>query len=290
MFSRLTAAGILILLTKCDAGGQTGNRPLLAKGPVVVTGATGRTGSLIYNLLKSKSHTVRGFVRNVSKARQLLGCSKCDESEGIYVGDVTQPATLVAPMQGAGSLAIVTSAAPICNPYPKCSFPQGAYPVDIDWIGAKAQLAAFATATKDSGLGPVILVSTMGTTEPEAANDTFQHISFYKLNFEAALMASGLPFTIVKPCGLSNTAPATKELVVGHDDSLKLDPPTIARADVARLVVASVEQPSTSAGLRFDVCSRDGTPTTDGNLPKVLEAARYPWDRRSVKTRSQLTV
>jgi hypothetical protein len=33
------------------------------------------------------------------------------------------------------------------------------------------------------------------------------HVLFYKLNSEAALMASGLPFTIIKPTGLTDGAP-----------------------------------------------------------------------------------
>merc|ERR1712232_533 len=81
--------------------------------PVVVTGATGRTGALVYKALKAKGVPVRGFVRNATKAKELLGCSKCDASEGIFVGDITDAASLNAPMQGAGSLVIATSAVPI---------------------------------------------------------------------------------------------------------------------------------------------------------------------------------
>merc|ERR1719291_78466 len=130
--------------------------------PAVVLGATGRTGSLVYGLLKSRGAAVRAVVRNVTKARLRLGCSRCDESEGIYVGDVTQPSTLAAPMKGAGSLVIASSAAPICDPFPKCHFPPGGSPKEVDWIGARSALAAFANSTSASGLGHVVLISTMG--------------------------------------------------------------------------------------------------------------------------------
>lgn len=241
--------------------------------PVLVAGATGRTGALVYAQLKSKGIEVRAFVRNATKAREVLGCTKCDESEGIFVGDLTDPATMLAPIRGAKSLVIASSASPVCNPFPKCTFPKGAFPIDVDWVGAKALLAAFAGSAGNKA--PVVLVSTMGTTEPEEANDdVFQHISFYKLNFEAELMSSGLPFTIIKPCGLLNTPPTSNVLVVGHDDDLKVSPPVISRADVARVVVASLERQDLSAGLRFDLCSQKGQPTADAALPALLHSAK----------------
>lgn len=49
--------------------------------PIVITGASGRTGSIIYRLLKEKGIAVRGFVRNSTKARDVLNCTKCDASE-----------------------------------------------------------------------------------------------------------------------------------------------------------------------------------------------------------------
>jgi len=250
-------------------------------GPVVVSGATGRTGALTYNLLKARGVPVRGLIRNASKARGLLDCTKCDESEGIFEGDLSKPESLVASMQGAGALVILTSASPICDPYPKCHFPKGAEPVDVDWVGAKNQLEVFAKATASTGLGQVVLISTMGTTQPANEPDAFDHISFYKLNFEAHLMSSGLPFTIIKPCGLVNADPAKKEIVTGHDDELKLEPPTISRSDVARVTVASLQHSDVASGLRFDLCSKDGTPTPDDHLTDVLQSAKYPWQQEA---------
>jgi nucleoside-diphosphate-sugar epimerase len=258
--------------------------PAVASGPIVVTGATGRTGSLIYNLLKAHKQDVRAFVRNATKARDILKCTKCDESEGIFTGDIKEVDSMKAVMNGAQTLIVATSAAPIVNG-DKVSFPNGAEPIDIDWHGAQNQLQAFAKRSGASGLGSIALISTAGTTTPEdpKAKYFMDYISFYKLNFEAELMSSGIPFTIVKPCGLdySGTEPGKKELVTGHDDEMKLQPPAIARADVARVIVAAVEQPSLSQGLRFDLCSKTGTPTTDADLGKVLTSARYPWDHES---------
>merc|ERR1719313_2861456 len=102
----------LVLLTVAIA--------VLAEGSnrtVVVTGATGRSGSATYLLLKKAGVNVRGLVRNTSKARQYLGCSKCDESEGIFVGDITKQETLLPAMAGAHGMVITTG--PVAHDPPK---------------------------------------------------------------------------------------------------------------------------------------------------------------------------
>jgi len=120
----------------------------LANDPrVLVTGATGRTGSALYLQLKarrtarvllrareseptpckrrsspqgltalsrrrqadSRIAEVRALVRNVTKARELLGCKACDESEGVFVGDVTKPETLTAASTGIDTVAIAAA-------------------------------------------------------------------------------------------------------------------------------------------------------------------------------------
>lgn len=250
-------------------------------GPVLVTGATGRTGSAAYRLLKSQGVEVRALVRNVTKAQELLGCTACDESDGIYVGDVTSPSTLDAPMSGASGLVILTSSHADCdNIFHHCSFPHGQSPADVDWKGQRNQIEAFAKSVAASQIAtPMIaLVSAMGTTHVDSPFPG--HSAFYKLNAEAALMSSRIPFAIVKPCGLVDGAPATRALLVDHDDAMyDMDEPTIARGDVARLLVAALAAPDViGAGVRFDVCSTAaGAPTADADLVNVLRNAQYPW-------------
>jgi uncharacterized protein YbjT (DUF2867 family) len=255
-----------------------------AEGPVVVTGATGRTGNIIYDLMKARGHNVRALVRNATKARDLLKCTKCDESEGIYEGDLTDPKSLAGVMAGASSLMIATSATPYEAPDGSLTFHKGAFPIDIDWHGAKNQLQAFAERSGASGPGHIALISSAGTTKPEDPTSKYfmDYIGFYKLNFEAELMSSGIPFTIIKPCGLdySGTEPGQKELLTGHDDSLKVDFPAIPRADVARVMAAAIEMPDSSANLRFDLCSQEGKPTGDDDLRALLQSARYPWESK----------
>jgi len=258
--------------------------------PVLVVGATGRTGSRTYLLLKSDGVPVRGLVQNRSKARQVLGCVRCDAEEGIFVGDVTDPETLVDPNSGAGSLVIATGPRVACDPYPtNCSCVTGECPIDVDWHGGRNVISAFARAS--AGRGQVVLISSDNTcfadNSLKANADPLN--GFYKLNAEAFLMSTGLPYTIVKPCGLTNGPPGNLSLDAFHNhdgttghgtictDHGTLGHGTIARADVARLVAAALKHPEASSGLRFDFCSKPGPGTPDSALVGLLLRARYTW-------------
>lgn len=248
--------------------------------PVLVVGATGQTGSRTYLLLKAKGVPVRGIVLNASKARQVLGCVKCDASEGIFMADVTKPATLAEPSAGAGSLVIATGPSAICDPYPtNCSCPKGQCPIDVDWIGGKNMVSAFARASAPYGLGQVVMVSSDNTcfADNSLHADTDPLNGFYKLNAEAFLMNSGLPYTIIKPCGLTNAPPGDLSLDVFHNDAKTTGHGIIARADIARLIDAALRNPGVSSGLRFDFCSKPGPGTPDSGLVGVLRSARYQW-------------
>jgi len=257
---------------------------------VLITGATGHTGSTVYLALKAQGVTVRGLVRNVTKAKQRLGCDKCDEAEGIFVGDITKPETLVTASTGADTMVITTGPAYHCthpSVYIGCHFYPGADPKTIAWQGVKNQVSAFA-GSKGPALADrhVILLSNDLTTVPDNFLDKIDnsHGTFYALNGEVFLMSSGVPFTILKPNGLNDGEPGKKEIIVAHDDEgwSAMDPNTefINRADLARLLVYAALNPEKSKGLRFDVTSKRlfGTPTKD--VSKVFTAAKYPWDPR----------
>lgn len=125
----MTASLAAVLLLAASVG---------ASDIIVVTGAAGRTGSLIYKQLKADARVseVRALVTSLTKsvkcvasvqshdqhfrnsnlhtprpslflfdrAKSVLGCHRCDQSEGIFVGDVTVPATLDAAFEGASLL------------------------------------------------------------------------------------------------------------------------------------------------------------------------------------------
>lgn len=247
---------------------------------VLVTGATGRSGSHVYLLLKKQGVGVHGFVRNASKARELLGCTKCDESEGIFVGDITKPETLAPAMKGVDSLVITIGSS------------GGEHAKDILFDGIENQVSAF---LESPGIAPqdkhVTMISMMETTKLDTFwNKLIAHlwggwqVGFYSLNGEAFLMNAVVPFTIIKCCGLDETPAGERRLLTGHDDkgwSMRRAH-SVSRHDVARVIASGVTNPGMASGLRFDLCSEKGVPQADAM--EVIKDAMYPWDPRKKAT------
>jgi len=147
---------------------------------------------------------------------------------------------------------------------------------DVEWLGVENQVAAMAEANPMADVGSLYfaLISSMDTTldpQPVWSGKAL----FYKLQAEAFLQSAGVGFSIVKPCGLSDTPGGSQKIQVGHDDTL-MGGKAISRADVASVVFTAVMQRST--GLRFDICAAEGAPTTD--WPGLLKTARWPWQQR----------
>ena len=93
--------------------------PAITQPPdVLITGATGRLGSLLYQQAKADTRigSVRAFVYNVTKARAALGCQECDPSEGIYVGDVRNPLALNAAANGVDAVLVAVGLTPSDTP------------------------------------------------------------------------------------------------------------------------------------------------------------------------------
>ena len=247
---------------------------------ILVSGATGRTGVLVYKQLKAAGYNVRGLVRNDTKAKQLLDCGNCTEAEGIFVGDVTKEDSMIAAFTDVDRVVIATGA--VYDPATKSYFGGKTAPRDIDWKGTRSQ------ATLLARLNPtrprhVLQISAAMTTTPDNFLDKLGGgwDVFYKLVAEADVMSLNVPFTIVKPTGLTDTPGGKHKLVTGHDGegfSLITDH-SISRADVAAVLVAAITSPALSANLRFDLSS---SPLRVPTAPKqVLIDAAFPWQNRS---------
>merc|ERR1711907_15380 len=229
---------------------------------VLVTGATGRTGSLAYAQLKEAGFDVKALVLNASKAASILHCGACTEKEGIFVGDVTDPATLTPAMANVTRLVITSASTPMCGlRYLGCKYPKGGMPKDVDWLGNKNLVLAVIAA----GTQHVVLLSSMETTVPDNFLDKLGNgqVLFYKLNAEAFLMSSGLAFTIVKPGGLTMDK-GGNQMFVGHEDQgfNGTSSKEIARADVAAVLTQACKMPALAANTRFDLVADTKTSAT----------------------------
>jgi (4-alkanoyl-5-oxo-2,5-dihydrofuran-3-yl)methyl phosphate reductase len=137
----------------------------------LVTGATGTVGSRVVELLLERGQRPRIFVRNPEKARAHYG-----DRVDIAVGDLTDTVSLSSALKGVDSLFLVTSGPCI----------------------AKLDQQA-AAAANSAGVKHLVKVSSM---------DAQQNVGTgaWHAQGEAAIRASGIPFTFVQPTGFMSNA------------------------------------------------------------------------------------
>ena len=131
---------------------------------ILVTGATGNTGSMLVPALVSSGVDVRALVRDESKAQALR-----DSGVEVVIGDLDKPESLSAAVDGVDRIFLLT------------------------WNGpaAEQQGKNLIDAAAKAGTPHVVKLSGYGS---EKSRITVQHNAI-----EAYLSASGLPTTIVKP-------------------------------------------------------------------------------------------
>ncbi|KAL6619650.1 hypothetical protein ACP70R_034789 [Stipagrostis hirtigluma subsp. patula] len=246
------------------AAGAGGGSPLT----VLVTGAGGRTGQIVYKKLKERAGQFvgRGLVRTEESKGKIGG------GDDVFIGDIRDPASIASAIEGIDALIILTSAVPKMKPgfdpskgeRPEFYFEEGCFPEQVDWIGQKNQI----DAAKSIGVKQVVLVGSMGGTDINHPLNKIGNgnILVWKRKAEQYLADSGLPYTIIRAGGLQDKDGGLRELIVGKDDEiLKTETRTIARADVAEVCIQALlfEEAKFKA---FDLASKpegEGTPTTD---------------------------
>ncbi|CAM9798633.1 unnamed protein product, partial [Phaeothamnion confervicola] len=256
---------------------------------VVVTGAAGKTGSLVFKkLLDRDGFDPIGIVRSSSSIKTLtkLGAPK----SAIAIADVTQKDGLEEAMRGADAVVLCSSATPkiifwsliklLFNKFilrkanpgrPQFRWRGGGEPEIVDWLGAKNQI----DSAKAVGVKQFVFVSSMGGTQPDnflnsigkRADGKGGDILLWKRKAEKYLVESGLPYTIIHPGGLLDKPGGRRELTVGVDDELlKLPRRSIPRADVAEVCVQSLGLKE-AINRSFDLASQD-----EGGVPTLLLA------------------
>ena len=106
-----------------------------------------------------------------------------------------------------------------------------------------------------------VLISSAGVTrpgrpginldeEPPAVrlNDQLGGILTWKLRGEESVKASGIPYTIIRPCALTETA-GGKELIFAQGDNIK---GKVSRDDIAEICVQAIKEPN-AKNLTFEV-------------------------------------
>lgn len=228
---------------------------------VLVTGATGRTGSLTLQKLRQypQEFEAIGFARSEARVRELFG-----STAGFFLGDITDKAALEPALHGCQALIILTSAIPRMiapaqpGERPSFEFEPGGMPEAIDYEGQRHQIDAAIAV----GVEQIVLVGSMGGTQlNHPLNQLGQgNILVWKRRAEEYLINSGVDYTIIRAGGLLDQPGGLRELLVSkHDVFLSQTPngipPSIPRADVAEVAVQALRQPA-ARNKAFDLISK----------------------------------
>eukprot|EP00873_Tetraselmis_striata_P006367 jgi/Tetstr1/426631/TSEL_016908.t1 len=197
---------------------------------VLVVGATGATGRLVVDALKSIGGVeILAGVRNLDKARD-LGI----DADGVQLVkiDVTSPVdTMAAAIGSVDAVVCATGFVPGLN-----VFKMGEQAHAVDNVGT----VHLVDAAKQAGVSKFVLVSSIltngrGWGQENSAGfkitNAFGGVLDEKLVAEKHLRASGLDYTIIRPGGLKNEV--SGPLAFSGED-------TLASGEVSRTLVAKV--------------------------------------------------
>jgi len=189
------------------------NDPGQREGPVLVAGATGRTGRLIVDRLVERNIPVHALVRDPDKGQMLpTGVQQ-------FVGDVRRAETLSEAMTGARALIIAaTGSTGIANSAEL-----------VDFFGTQNLIEQAAAANVDL----VVYISSIYTTHPEHYQDVEPGSLGWKARGEEVVRGSGLGYCIVRAGWLTDDA-GGEPLVLSQGD---MADGHLTRADLADVCV-----------------------------------------------------
>jgi uncharacterized protein YbjT (DUF2867 family) len=198
---------------------------------VVIAGGHGQIARLLSELLVGDGHEVRGLIRNPDHATDLqaIGVTPilCDlERDDPALADT---------LAGADAAVFAAGAGPGSGAARKAT---------MDRDGAIRLIEA----CQQAGVRRYVIVSAMGAKPGAPRGDgVFGAYLEAKAAADEALAASGLDFTIVRPGALTDE-PAIELVSIAPE----LPRGSIPRADVARVLLAVLNQPAT-IGKAFDL-------------------------------------
>jgi uncharacterized protein YbjT (DUF2867 family) len=263
---------LLGLFATTIAGLSTSPPPTLTK--VLVTGAAGRTGQLVFGaLLEDSRYEAKALVRSEKSGKKLRKVVPATGLNQIVVCDVTtlgEELTTPAGLDEFKAMIICTSAVPKISKRSLVKafltvplnvirrkkafdfrslsfvFKKGQYPEKVDYEGQIAQI----DLAKKLGMKHVVVVGSMGGTDSTNFLNTIGKnadgsgngdILLWKRKAERYLVDSGLDYTIIHPGGLTDTPPGQEDYVIDVDDKLIVNKKrSISRGDVADLCIAAL--------------------------------------------------
>lgn len=221
---------------------------------LLVAGASGETGREILRQLRGTGVEIRAMTRSKRKERELAD----EGADEVVVGDLLDPAD--------ASRAVADCDAVLCavGSSPGLDVVLGGDLVDGTGVENLAHAAVAANVERfvfESSIG----VGDSRERMPVPLRLLLWNVLNRKNHAEAVLRTSGVPYTIIRPGGLTN-APATGDVLVGEGGETVSG--SIPRADVAQLMIAALFTPE-AANRTFEVVSRDGQRGTSRGLVEL---------------------
>jgi len=195
---------------------------------IFVAGASRRVGFEVVKGLVQQGYQVVALIRTDDTRSQLVALGA-----QVIMGDALNPEAMQAAVQGFGEapFALVTTVGGkgFTRDEPRADYLGNRHLVD---------------AVKPLPCQRLVLVSSIGVREsavalPEPVLETLRTALLAKAKAEEHLMASGIPFTIVRPGGLLSE-PATGQGILVKDVRIA---GSITRSDVADLVIRCLRSP-----------------------------------------------
>src|SRR4051812_47759298 len=181
---------------------------------VTIAGAHGQIGRLLARRLSESGDRVRGLIRNPDHADEV----RSDGAEPVVCDlERDEVEQIAGALDGCDAVVFAAGAGPGSGAERKLT---------MDRDGA----VKLVRAAIDAGVPRYVIVSSVGAEDPPAGDDTFSIYLRAKAEADAALVASGLRWTIVRPGMLTDE---------DGDDRVRVETAPV-RAEVPRDDVAAV--------------------------------------------------
>ena len=202
--------------------------------PVLVVGATGRTGRQIVDRLLERHIPVHALVRDAARGRAVLPGNSTQ-----FVGDLRRPETLAASMEGVSAMIVAT-----CG-----GVGEDNSPVVVDYFGTEHLMKNAAA----EGVGLVLFISSIYASRPDHYQDVGPASLGWKARAEDVVRASGVPYCIVR-AGWLTDGPGGEALTLSQGDIAE---GRLARSDLAD-VCARLLVLEDARGRTFEVVAAHG--------------------------------
>ncbi|HEX7297999.1 MAG TPA: SDR family oxidoreductase [Solirubrobacteraceae bacterium] len=205
---------------------------------IVIAGGHGKIALRLARLLSARGDSVRALIRNPGHQAGV----RATGAEPV-LADMEALDSLAEFVEGADGVVFAAGAGPGSGPARKRT---------VDF-GAAVKLLDAARAT---GARRYLMISAMGAADPASGSEAMRPYLEAKADADAALAASDLDWTIVRPGGLTDD-PGTGMVRVGES----LDRGTVTRDDVAAVLAGCLDEPRT-VHKAFDLLQGD-TPVAE---------------------------